>query len=105
SVYPWMLDDYAELRCLKDVALSLAEYTGWGRLYDTGVLAANTVPVAAVSYYNDMFVDVGLSERTAQTIAGCHQWITNEFHHNGLGVSSHVPEYLFRLLKGDITDL
>ncbi|KAJ1809841.1 hypothetical protein LPJ77_001352 [Coemansia sp. RSA 2523] len=105
SVYPWMLDDYAELRRLKDVALSLAEYTGWGRLYDTDVLAANTVPVAAVSYYNDMFVDVGLSERTAQTIAGCHQWITNEFHHNGLGVSSHVPEYLFRLLKGDITDL
>ncbi|KAJ2344258.1 hypothetical protein GGF43_005493 [Coemansia sp. RSA 2618] len=105
TVYPWMLDDYAELRRLKDVSLALAEYTGWGSLYDTDVLAANTVPVAAVSYYNDMFVDVGLSERTARAITGARQWITNEYHHNGLGVSSRVPEYLFKLLKGDITDL
>ncbi|KAJ2626848.1 hypothetical protein H4R22_004657 [Coemansia sp. RSA 1290] len=105
TVYPWMLDDYAELRKLKDVAHGLAEYTGWGQLYDTDVLAANTVPVAGVSYYNDMFVDFSLSERTAQSIKGFHQWVTNEFHHNGLAVSARVPKYLFQLLKGDITDL
>ncbi|KAJ2360784.1 hypothetical protein H4S01_005578 [Coemansia sp. RSA 2610] len=105
AVFPWMLDDYAELQCLKDVGLGLAEYTGWGQLYDTDVLAANTVPVAGASYYNDMFVDLRMSEHTAQSIAGFRQWITNEFHHNGLAASPRVLRYLFDLLKGDITDL
>ncbi|KAJ2443658.1 hypothetical protein GGI03_007967 [Coemansia sp. RSA 2337] len=105
SVYPWMLDDYAELRRLKDVAQGLAEYTGWGQLYNVDVLAKNTVPVAGVSYYNDMFVDFYLSEKTALAIKGFRQWVTNEFHHNGLRADSRVMTYLVNLLRGDITDL
>ncbi|KAJ1723412.1 hypothetical protein LPJ53_002222 [Coemansia erecta] len=105
TVYPWMLDDYAELRRLKDVGMGLAEYSGWGQLYDTSVLGRNTVPVAGVSYYNDMFVDFKLSEQTAQSIQGFRQWVTNEYHHNGLGADSRVMSYLVDLLRGDITDL
>ncbi|KAJ2793181.1 hypothetical protein H4R21_005994, partial [Coemansia helicoidea] len=104
-VYPWMLDDYAELRRLKDVGMGLAERTGWGSLYDTAALQANRVPVAAVSYYNDMFVDFRLSEQTAQRIGSFRQWVTNEFHHNGLRASPRIATYLFQLLRGDITDL
>ncbi|KAJ2747639.1 hypothetical protein GGI20_000288 [Coemansia sp. BCRC 34301] len=105
TVYPWMLDDYAELRRLKDVAQGLAEYTGWGQLYDASVLAKNTVPVAGVSFYNDMFVDFYLSEKTANVIKGLRHWVTNEYHHNGLRADSRVMAYLVNLLRGDITDL
>ncbi|KAJ2612452.1 hypothetical protein H4S08_002697 [Coemansia sp. RSA 1365] len=105
SIYPWMLDDYAELRKLKDVAIGLAEYTGWGQLYNKKVLAGNRTPVAGVTYYNDMFVDFNFSEKTSQSIGGFHQWVTNEYLHNGLSASPRVSEYLFQLLRGDITDL
>ncbi|KAJ1814412.1 hypothetical protein LPJ56_003041 [Coemansia sp. RSA 2599] len=105
TVYPWMLDDYAQLRRLKDVAVGLAEYPSWGQLYDKSVLAKNTVPVAGVSYYNDMFVDFNLSEQTARSIRGFKQWVTNEYHHNGLSADSRVMSYLVDLLRGDITDL
>ncbi|KAJ2856255.1 hypothetical protein J3B02_001708 [Coemansia erecta] len=105
TVYPWMLDDYAQLHRLKDVAIGLAEYSGWGQLYDTSVLAENTVPVAGVSYYNDMFVDFNLSEQTARAIKGFRQWVTNEYHHNGLRADPRVMDYLVDLLRGDITDL
>ncbi|KAI8324135.1 alpha/beta-hydrolase [Martensiomyces pterosporus] len=105
TVYPWMLDDYPELRRLRDVAQGLAEYKGWGQLYDVGVLRNNTTPVAGVSYYNDMFVDFYLSEQTAHTITGFRQWVTNEYHHNGLSADPRVITYLVDLLRGDITDL
>ncbi|KAJ1885261.1 hypothetical protein LPJ66_010205, partial [Kickxella alabastrina] len=105
SVYPWMLEDYAQLRRLKDVGHALAERSGWGQLYDTSVLARNTVPVAGATYYNDMFVDFNLSEQTANSIQGFKQWVTNEYHHNGLRADSRVMSYLVDLLRGDITDL
>ncbi|KAI7877427.1 alpha/beta-hydrolase [Lichtheimia hyalospora FSU 10163] len=81
TIYPFMLDDYAELRPLKKVANMLAEYKGWGKLYDEDVLAKNKVPVAGVSYYEDMFVDVNLSEETANKIHGFQQWVTNQYAH------------------------
>lgn len=105
TVYPWMLDDYAELRKLKDVAQGLAEYTGWGQIYDVGVLEKTTAQVAGVSYYNDMFVDFNFSEQTAHTVKGFRQWVTNEYHHNGLSADPRVMKYLVDLLRGDITDL
>ncbi|ORX67799.1 alpha/beta-hydrolase [Linderina pennispora] len=77
TVYPWMLDEFPELRRTE------GEYQGWGQLYDENALRKNTVPVAGVSYYNDMFVDFYLSEKTAQTVKGFHQWVTNEYLHNG----------------------
>ncbi|KAJ2702661.1 hypothetical protein FB645_004196 [Coemansia sp. IMI 203386] len=105
TVYPWMLEDYAQLRRLKDVGAGLAEYSSWGQLYDKSVLAKNTVPVAGVSYYNDMFVDFNLSEQTAKNIKGFRQWVTNEYHHNGLRADPRVMTYLVDLLRGDMTDL
>lgn len=59
-IYPFMLDDYAELRPLKNVAERLATYEGWGKLYDEDVLKGNEVPVAGVSYFDDMYVLLSL---------------------------------------------
>lgn len=49
-----MFDDYAELRPHKKVAELLAQYDQWGPLYNVEQLRKNTVPVAGVSYYDDM---------------------------------------------------
>ncbi|KAI8982136.1 Alpha/Beta hydrolase protein [Mycotypha africana] len=80
-IYPFMLDDYAELRPLKNVANRLAE-TRWGQLYDIHVLNnLEGVQVAGVSYFDDMYVDRKLSEHTASEVKGFQQWITNEYAH------------------------
>ena len=80
-IYPFMMDDYIELQPLKKVANLLAEYKGWGQLYDEKVLAKNEVPIAGVSYFDDMYVDLKLSEETVSKVQGYKQYITNEFGH------------------------
>ena len=53
-VFPWMFEDLAELRPLKQAANLLAFKSDWPKLYDESVLQTNNVPVAATSYYEDM---------------------------------------------------
>jgi pimeloyl-ACP methyl ester carboxylesterase len=82
-VYPWMFEDYAALAPLREAADRLAEHE-WPRLYDPVRLAANVVPVAAAIYAEDMYVERAFSEETAAAIGGLRQWLTIEFHHDGL---------------------
>lgn len=95
-IYPWMFDDYAQLRPLKETAEILANYEAWPRLYNLAALRENTVPCAAAIYYNDMYVERRFSEETAQTIQGIKVWVTNEYEHNGL--RAHGEIILDRLL-------
>lgn len=83
-VYPWMFEDYAQLKPLKEAAEILAGFESWPKLYDCETLARNSVPVAAALYYNDMYVDRTFSEQTAQLIRRCQIWVTNEYEHDGL---------------------
>lgn len=54
TIYPFMFDDFAELRPLKLVANLLSEKR-WGSLYNTDVLNKIEGPrVAGVSYFDDM---------------------------------------------------
>jgi hypothetical protein len=102
-VYPWMFDDYRTLRPLKEAAHLLAQFDGWPRLYDKDVLRQNTVPTAAVMYYNDMYVDRLLSEETASCIKGIHVWATSEYEHNGLRTDGEkILGRLFGLIRGEI---
>ncbi|KAG0166240.1 hypothetical protein DFQ30_007429 [Apophysomyces sp. BC1015] len=101
TIYPFMFEDYAELRPLTDVAHRLATHS-WGPLYNEDVLRRNEVPVAGVSYFDDMYVDRELSENTAGTIKGFQQWITNEYAHNGLRADGErIVNYLFKLARGE----
>ncbi|MFD2160513.1 alpha/beta fold hydrolase [Rubritalea tangerina] len=84
-IYPDMLDDFAHLQPLKDCANILAEKDDWLPLYDLDQLAKNTVPVAAISYYEDMYVPIELSRETALHIPHFYQWVTNEWEHDGIG--------------------
>jgi pimeloyl-ACP methyl ester carboxylesterase len=102
-VYPWMLDEYRYLRPLKEAAEILAAYDGWPHLYDKSTLQSNTVPCAAAVYYDDMYVERGLSEETAKNIRGIKLWVTSEYQHDGLRVDGDkVLGRLLGMLHGEI---
>ncbi|MBT2365386.1 alpha/beta fold hydrolase [Streptomyces sp. ISL-10] len=86
-IYPWMFRDVAGLRPFADAADLLAQRTDWPRLYDPHHLAANQVPLAAVVYHDDMYVDAGLSLRTAREVGSTRVWVTNEWEHDGVTTS------------------
>ncbi len=83
-VYPWFFEEDPSLGPLNAVADVLALKEDWGPLYDTGVLAANTVPVAAAVYRHDIYVDRDLSLATAAAVRNLRLWETDEFHHDGI---------------------
>ncbi len=83
-IYPWMFEEYASLRPLREEAELLAAFDGWPRLYDAARLAKNAVPCAAALYLEDMYVPRAFSEETAAAIRGLRLWSTNEFDHNGI---------------------
>jgi len=82
-IYPWMFEDYALLRPLAAAAEIVAHHE-WPRLYDETQLAANEVPVAAIIYANDMYVDRELSEETAGRVRNLRPWLTSEYEHDGI---------------------
>jgi pimeloyl-ACP methyl ester carboxylesterase len=95
-ISPSMLDDFAALRPLKACAEILAERSDWGPLYDLDQLAKNTVPIAAISYYEDMYVPIENSRQTALGIPNFYQWVSNEWEHNGIGTDG--PKIISTLL-------
>ncbi len=102
-IYPWMIDADPVLRPLRETAELLAEREDWPPLYDPSRLAATDVPVAAAVYYDDMYVDRELSMPTAHAIRGLRPWVTNEYEHDGLRVSSGaVLDRLIRMNRGEI---
>lgn len=102
-VYPWMFDDYERLRPLKEAAEILAADDAWPRLYDIPTLQANTVPCAAVVYYDDMYVERPFSEETARTIRGMKVWVTNEYEHNGLRADGErLLDRLIAMVRGEV---
>lgn len=96
-VYPWYFDQDPALVPLREVAELLAAKEDWGPLYDVHRLAANTVPVAAAVYKDDIYVDHDLSMETASTVRGLQPWVTGDFHHDGIGEDG---EGIFRRLLG-----
>lgn len=111
-------EDFAGLRPFKGVAHLLAQDDKWGQLYDLDQLAKNEVKVNAAtcvsypapltnpqlnlidSYYDDMYVDFGLSQDTASKIKNTEQYITNQLFHDGIYADTKdVMQRLFRLSK------
>ncbi|MFJ9842565.1 alpha/beta fold hydrolase [Kitasatospora sp. NPDC101155] len=85
--YPWMFEEIAALRPFAEAVHLLADRTDWPGLYDPARLAANRVPVAAAVYHDDMYVDAGLSLRTARAVGSLRVWVTNEWEHDGITAS------------------
>ncbi|WP_063344480.1 alpha/beta fold hydrolase [Vibrio jasicida] len=83
-VFPWMFDQYVNLKPLKEAAELLAEKADWTPLYDAQQLANNKVPVSCAVYADDMFVEMDISRETLAAMPNSKAWITNEYEHNGL---------------------
>jgi hypothetical protein len=102
-IYPWMFEDYAGLKPLKEAADLLAEYKDWPMLYDLDVLRKNKVPIAAATYYHDMYVDREQSEETTRQVPGIKLWITTEYEHNALRADGEkLLGRLLGMLHGEI---
>ncbi|TCO54159.1 alpha/beta fold hydrolase [Actinocrispum wychmicini] len=86
-IYPWMFEDIRALRPFADAAELLASWTDWPPLYDPRQLAANQVPVAAIVYHDDMYVDAELSLRTLRQVGAACAWVTNEWQHDGVNAA------------------
>ncbi|MEU8916824.1 alpha/beta fold hydrolase [Streptomyces nigrescens] len=86
-IYPWMFREITGLRPFADAADLLAARADWPPLYDARRLAANQVPLAAIVYHDDMYVDAGLSLRTAREVGATRVWVTNEWEHDGVSAS------------------
>jgi proline iminopeptidase len=83
-VYPWYFEQDSALRPLRNVAQLLAAKSDWKPLYDPTRLAANSVPVAAAVYSEDIYVDRELSLETAAAVRGLRVWESEDFHHDGI---------------------
>ncbi|MDN3663040.1 alpha/beta fold hydrolase [Vibrio agarivorans] len=83
-VFPWMFEQYVNLKPLRQAAEILAEKSDWSNLYCAKTLKQNTVPVACAVYADDMFVEMDISRETLANIPNSKAWITNEYEHNGL---------------------
>ncbi len=96
---PWMFEEIRLLRPFGPAADLLARRTDWGPLYDRERLAANEVPVAAAVYFDDLYVDAGLSAETAAAVGNLQAWVTNEWEHDGIRDSGDgVVRHLLRLI-------
>jgi len=101
-LFPWIFEEISALRPLREAADLLAHHE-WPALYDAEVLAANTVPVAAVIYSEDVYVEREFSEDTAARIRGLRSWLTSEYDHNGLRADGdRILDRLLDLARGRV---
>jgi pimeloyl-ACP methyl ester carboxylesterase len=98
NIFPFFFDTYPELIPLKSVANKLAKVDDWTHIYDKEQLAKNEVPVYAVSYVDDLYVDYEYAKDTAELVKGTKTWETNAYPHSGLRTNTEeVLNGLFNL--------
>ncbi|OLR93919.1 proline iminopeptidase [Actinokineospora bangkokensis] len=100
-IYPWMFEEFTELRPFAGAAHLLAEESDWPDLYDLDRLAANDVPVAALVYDGDLYTPVELQLRATPRIGAARVVRTGEFHHNGMMRNGELLTRLLEVVRGD----
>ncbi|ATG46169.1 proline iminopeptidase [Celeribacter ethanolicus] len=98
-MFPWMFEDIRTLRPFAAATDALARRRFDAPFYDLARLRDNQVPVAAVVYYDDMYVDAGLSLDTAGRVGNLRAWVTNEYEHDGLRRDPRVLQRLFDMVQ------
>lgn len=78
----------------------IASHRDWDDLYDLNQLANNTVPVAALVYTDDVFVERNLSLSSAEKVSNLAVWESDTWHHDGIG---EAGAEIFKRLHGMIT--
>jgi proline iminopeptidase len=98
-MYPWMFEEIRSLRPYRAAAEELARRTEHSPLYDGPRLEANAVPVAAVIYFDDFYVDSELSMATAAGVGNLTHWVTNQYEHDGIRQDAAVFERLIQMVS------
>lgn len=94
-ILPWMFEGP-----LAETAETLAQHE-WPRLFDEATLEASSVPVAAVIYTDDLYLERRFSEQTVERFPNFKAWITSEYDHNGLRVDgARILGRLLDLARG-----
>jgi pimeloyl-ACP methyl ester carboxylesterase len=83
-MFPWMFEEVRSLRPFRSAVEALARRATHSPLYDVGRLRSNEVPVSAIIYFDDLYVDAGLSLETAATVGNLTHWVTNQYEHDGI---------------------
>lgn len=83
-MFPWMFEEIRSLRPFAPAVEALARRGNHSSLYDLDRLLANEVPVSAVIYFDDFYVDAGLSLETAAAVGNLTRWVTNQYEHDGI---------------------
>lgn len=96
-IFPFMFDTVKQLRPLQEAAEILALKSDWPALYHEDQLRKNEVAAAAAVYFEDMYVDLGLSMETAGKIRNLRVHVTNEFLHSG--IRENGPKLLEKLVN------
>lgn len=97
---PWMLHEIRSLRPFAQATEALAANEDYSVLYDLPRLRANEVPVSAISYVDDIFVDIEFATTTAALLGNCRLRVTDQYQHDGL---FHDPGIVRRLIDS-VTD-
>ena len=101
-IYPWMFEQFNNLKPLKEAAAMLAEKSDWPMLYQPTTLAENKVAVAAAIYSEDMFVEMRYSLETAAKVGNLKYWLTSEYEHNGIRMDGeHILDRLIAINRGE----
>ncbi|ALM54361.1 alpha/beta fold hydrolase [Halomonas huangheensis] len=98
-IHPWMFDEISVLKPFRDAVHCLAQRRLAKPFYDPQQLAANEVPVAALIYFDDMYVDASLSLASAEAIGNLQYWVTNEYEHDGLRQDPSVFTRLMAMIE------
>jgi len=100
--FDWYTQLDPALRPMARATELIASHNNWGYLYDVDQLAVNEVPVAALVYTDDVYVDRDLSMATAQQVANLQVWESDRWHHDGIGqAGAEIFEKLHGMLQPD----
>ncbi|CAI6339311.1 unnamed protein product [Periconia digitata] len=102
NIFPFFFDTYPELIPLKGVANKLAAIDDWTPIYDEEQLGKNDVPVYAVSYIDDLYVDYEYAKDTAKLLKNVKTWETNGITHSGLRTNTEEVLTALWKLRNDV---
>lgn len=103
-IYRFMFEVFPELKPLVSAAEILAKFSDWPELYNEVQLARNEVPLYALTYVDDMYVDFQLALGTAKLIKNCKHAITNQLQHNAIRSRAVEAFRLLFVLRDDELD-
>lgn len=95
--FPWMAEEVRSLRPFAEGWRLLAEEEWPIVLYDLDRLATNNVPVEAVVYFDDMYVDAAFSLDTSSRVKNLRTLTTNAYEHDGIRMGNVVEDLISRL--------